>query len=868
MGFLSFTAWQFALAGAIFAAGPIIIHLLNRRRYRVVQWAAMDFLREAMQRNRRIMQLRDILLLLLRTAAVLLFGLALAQPFFATREEEFDDRQPLHAVIVVDNSLSMGYDALDGNLLAKARDRARQLIDRLPSGSKISILPACGSREGFSPDPYETKDNALEALDKIDMVDRSASLLRAVNDAKRACEAAPELAKRIVFISDQQELNWRDVRSGEALQDLPAMQVVDVAPAEWENTWISDLRVQDGLADVETPSTIVVEVQHRGAGPRRDLQVTLAMGDTVLGERTITVEPGLGARQVDFEVVFNTLSEMPEPERPIFVPLKASITPDRLIADDSRFLAVPVVAALPVVFIDQYGAEGEDPIRNRIGETRPLRKLLAPKTARSDAPRQLVKVRHITLDELTQDVLADARLVVIAGIQDPGTSVPLLRDYVQQGGQMLIAAGGNFDPEAWNAGGWNGGEGILPLPLAREPIGEVPEIALENLKVFHLAAESLAGEDLFQLANVSEAELRDLYSEPFFFKAVEVDARPETLDAWRTAEAKRLEEELSFVSAAHQRHDQLAAAEAKGEITEPERQQLRDDEAKLRTVRPQWLTWAAASRDLADLQDESLPAEAAERARRLETLVLERSPRVLARFEGDQHAPYLVSRGIGRGQVIFSASGLASSWNTLATTNAVVMFDRMLRSMTKATLPRRNFPAMEKIVLPLPSEEPNLMVTLARPGMKAEEPLDVGYIGTDQRGVTVTGLFNRGIYRVVGYRTEMAGAASADSEASTAGIGAGEKPVWEVPLVVGGDEAESALAPLHRDQFDEIAATANLRWIGPGEDISLAGVAIRGQTSWWWLVLLVLALLLLEMTVLAWPSLRPPETVETAPAAA
>ena len=68
MGLLSFTAWQFALAGAICAAGPIIIHLLNRRRFRVIQWAAMDFLREAMQRNRRIMQIRDIILLVLRTA--------------------------------------------------------------------------------------------------------------------------------------------------------------------------------------------------------------------------------------------------------------------------------------------------------------------------------------------------------------------------------------------------------------------------------------------------------------------------------------------------------------------------------------------------------------------------------------------------------------------------------------------------------------------------------------------------------------------------------------------------------------------------------------------------------------------------------
>ncbi len=856
MGFLSFTAWQFALAGAICAAGPLIIHLLNRRRYRVVQWAAMDFLREAMQRNRRIMQIRDIILLVLRTAAVLLFGLALAQPFFASREEEFSDRQPLHAIVVVDNSLSMAYAALDGDLLAKAKDRARQLIDKLPAGSKISIIPACGGRD-VAVDPFETKENALEALDKIEIVDRSASLLRAVNEAKRASEAAPELAKRIVFVSDQQQLNWRDLRNSNVLKDLPPMQVVDVAPAEWENTWITDLRVQDGLADVETPTTVVVELAHRGPAPRRDVQVTLTMGDTVLGEKTVTIEPGLGGKEVDFEVVFNTLDRLPEPDRPVFVPLKAAISPDRLAADDERHLAVPVVASLPVVFVDQYGADGEDLIQGRIGETRPLRKLLAPKTSRSDAPRQLVKVRHVSSADLTQETLADARLVVIAGLQDPGDAVPLLRQYVQQGGRLIIAAGANFDPAAWNTAAWQDGAGILPLPLAAEPIGEIPEVAGESVQVKHLSFESLAGEEYFQVANVGEPELRDLYSEPFFFKAVEVDATAETLDRLKLADEKRLADELAVVGEASQLRDELAAKQARGELTAAERKQLEAEDAKLREQRPQWLTWASTGHEFASVIDGPLPDDPAERARRLQTLALARQPRVLARLEGDNQPPYLVARPIGRGEVIFCASGLASSWSTLPTTNAVVAFDRILRSQMQGTLPERNFAARERLTLPLPSDEPQLAVSLARPGRaSADEPLDVGYIGTAaesgaQRGVTVTNLLTRGIYRVVATRA----ATSADPEIAS------DAPAWEVPLVVAGDAAESDLASLTRNEFDDLAASGTLRWIGPSEDISLAGVAIRGQNTWWWLALVVLVLLLVEMTVLAWPTFRPQEVV-------
>ena len=466
----SLTTAGFLVAGGLCALGPIIIHLLNRRRFKVVQWAAMDFLREAMQRNRRIMQIRDIILLVLRTAAVFFFGLALAQPFFSKKREGLNEHQPVHAILAIDNSLSMDYGtSAEGTGLTRAKEKAKSLIDKLPAGSKISVIPICGSREGYSPDPYDTKENALEALEKIEIVDRSATVLKAVNEAKKASEAAPELAKRIIFISDQQESNWKDLTSPETLKDLPAMQVVDVSLPNPKNAWIADLRVQDGLADVETPSTIVVQIQYSGLDAKRDVPVKLFLGESVIGEKLAMLEPGEGTREVDFEYTFNALSEMPEPGKPVFVTLKATIDQDELPSDDQRFLAVPVVAALPVVFVDQFGAEDEDPARNRLGETVRLRKLLAPKAAREEAPRQVVKIKHVRADELTQDVLSDARLVVVAGLAniDDVNTVPLLRDYVKQGGQLLIAAGAEFNPDSWNAAAWKDGEGILPAPLKR-----------------------------------------------------------------------------------------------------------------------------------------------------------------------------------------------------------------------------------------------------------------------------------------------------------------------------------------------------------------------------------------------------------------
>jgi hypothetical protein len=109
-------------------------------------------------------------------------------------------------------------------------------------------------------------------------------------------------------------------------------------------------------------------------------------------------------------------------------------------------------------------------------------------------------------------------------------------------------------------------------------------------------------------------------------------------------------------------------------------------------------------------------------------------------------------------------------------------------------------------------------------------------------------LYQRGVYRVEGFRRDP----NVEGPQATE-----QKPVWEVPIVVNGEASESELQPLSREKFEELAAGTSLRWVEPGEDISLAGAAIRGQTSWWYLALGVLILLLAEMLVLAWPAFRP-----------
>ena len=72
------------LAGLAAVSVPIIIHLLNRRRFQKVVWAAMRFLQNAVEQNQRRMRIEDMILLALRCLLLALLALALARPAILT----------------------------------------------------------------------------------------------------------------------------------------------------------------------------------------------------------------------------------------------------------------------------------------------------------------------------------------------------------------------------------------------------------------------------------------------------------------------------------------------------------------------------------------------------------------------------------------------------------------------------------------------------------------------------------------------------------------------------------------------------------------------------------------------------------------
>src|ERR1700677_3042687 len=95
----------FFWAGMGLMGVPILIHILNRRRFKVVPWAAMEFLLRAMKKNRRRFRFEQMILLATRSPLLLLLGLALSRPLGCQDSSLADlagQRTGLH-VFVIDN---------------------------------------------------------------------------------------------------------------------------------------------------------------------------------------------------------------------------------------------------------------------------------------------------------------------------------------------------------------------------------------------------------------------------------------------------------------------------------------------------------------------------------------------------------------------------------------------------------------------------------------------------------------------------------------------------------------------------------------------------------------------------------------------
>src|SRR5258705_13917852 len=98
------TFLNFALVfGATAFSIPLIIHLFNRSRFKVVQWGAMHLLESVLRQNRKRMKIEQLILLLIRISIPIVLALCMARPVVTGMKALMCDVKT-SVVVLVDNS--------------------------------------------------------------------------------------------------------------------------------------------------------------------------------------------------------------------------------------------------------------------------------------------------------------------------------------------------------------------------------------------------------------------------------------------------------------------------------------------------------------------------------------------------------------------------------------------------------------------------------------------------------------------------------------------------------------------------------------------------------------------------------------------
>src|SRR6266511_1263614 len=159
------------LVGLLLIGIPVLIHLIMQQKPKHLAFPAFRFL----QKRHRVV---------LRILLIAFLCLALARPrLFSERLTLLGADNPVAVAMVFDTSSSMEYTADRKTRLEEAQQRARELLDELPEGSRVAVLDSADLGGEWLP-----LAQAREAVEKLQLRPANAPVTRQLVQALRMFE--------------------------------------------------------------------------------------------------------------------------------------------------------------------------------------------------------------------------------------------------------------------------------------------------------------------------------------------------------------------------------------------------------------------------------------------------------------------------------------------------------------------------------------------------------------------------------------------------------------------------------------------------------------------------------------------------------
>ncbi len=468
-----------AMLGALALVGiPVLIHLLRKKRVVVVRWAAMEFLRLSQERQKRRLRVEELILLLLRCLIVLSVVMAFARPVLRSLGFPIPGvNARVYAVIVVDNSFSMGLKGADGKTsLQRAQTAAQEIFTKvLKPGDAVSLVFLSNKpEEAIGAASYDL-GAALKRVQSAKVGSRATDYLETAKTVSRLLKASKIPAKEVYWLSDDQAGAWETSRRDSAKSfwkefgTLARLTWVSVGAEakERNNLAVEQPILANQLVTPQLSARLEAQIDNYSDKSYNALLVNLIVEGKRVGTTQVNLPPN-GSATARF------LYRFAQPRTYTGkIELQNADDIDRLTADNSAPFAVPVREQLKVLVIDPHPSP--DPAHN---ESFYLITAMAP-SAESESIAPTLR----TEDSLVGVALRDYAAIVYTNPSRISESdSALLAEYVKAGGGLLLFPSSASSPNALNASLASGG--LLPAAMGtRKSLSDTEAVSLNPASI-------------------------------------------------------------------------------------------------------------------------------------------------------------------------------------------------------------------------------------------------------------------------------------------------------------------------------------------------------------------------------------------------
>ena len=417
MGSVTFASPLF-LIGLSAAALPILIHFLPRDRIRRVAFPTLRFFSGASRHVLRRKKLREAILLALRSLACALLAVAFARPLLSA---EGAARARTARVLVVDVSASMARRGV----AQAAREAALDALNSLGEGPDAAALITFDGAPTLDMPLTRELGKVRARLAALAPGHGATNIPAALERADTLLREAAADGKQIVLISDLQRTGWTRFRGRWKLADGVALTVRKLEPAEpGPPAAIVEADCPQSTVVSKAPRTLAVRIANFGDAERRDVPVTLTLGDQEVATKTVNLRPGARV-PVRFRRAFTTPGDNPGTIR-LGAPPGHSV----------HYFNVRVIPRIRVLVLDG---------RRRRDGARFVRLALAPS---EDTP---VLVKTVDAAKTPPEEVDDALVAVLANVRsvEPPVRDALTR-LLRRGGGILFLPGGQVKADLFN----------------------------------------------------------------------------------------------------------------------------------------------------------------------------------------------------------------------------------------------------------------------------------------------------------------------------------------------------------------------------------------------------------------------------------